>query len=263
MQRLTGVNTEVAGANQYKVALIIASVRTRLNLKAMRPLLSTGIRAIAAAWCLFAFASGLAQAQTATGSVEAGKTKVAMCIGCHGLPDYKASFPEVYRVPMIAGQNAKYIVSALTAYSKGERKHPTMRSIAGSMSEQDMLDVAAFYEVQGGKAVSVSADLAAAPDNIKPLLVKGACVSCHGPNLSTPIDGTYPKLAGQHGDYLYNSLKSYKTEGNALVGRSNGVMVAQVKNFSLKELKLLSAYIGSLPTEMKSVPDPFFHHASR
>ena len=51
-----------------------------------------------------------------------------MCIGCHSIPGYQASFPEVYKVPMIAGQSAKYIVAALNAYKKGERKHPTMRA---------------------------------------------------------------------------------------------------------------------------------------
>ena len=76
----------------------------------------------------------------------AGEKKIAMCVGCHGIGGYQASFPEVHKVPMIAGQNAAYIVASLTAYKKGDRKHPTMRGIAGSMSEQDMADVAARLE---------------------------------------------------------------------------------------------------------------------
>ncbi|MCX7274904.1 MAG: hypothetical protein NTV19_17445 [Burkholderiales bacterium] len=51
----------------------------------------------------------------------------------------------VYRVPMIAGQSAKYIENSLQAYKKGERSHPTMRAIAGSLSDQDMADLAAYY----------------------------------------------------------------------------------------------------------------------
>ncbi len=82
------------------------------------------------------------------GTVEAGKAKVALCIGCHGIAGYKASYPEVYRVPRIGGQNAKYIESALKAYRSGERKHPSMRGIAGSLSDQDMADVAAYYSAQ-------------------------------------------------------------------------------------------------------------------
>ena len=89
---------------------------------------------------------------------KAGEKKAAMCIGCHGIPGYKASFPEVYSVPMIAGQNAKYIVSALTQYKKGDRKHPTMRGVATSLSEQDMADLAAFYSTEA-KAEPVPAAL--------------------------------------------------------------------------------------------------------
>ncbi len=68
-----------------------------------------------------------------------------MCVGCHGINGYQASFPEVHKVPMIAGQSAKYIVAALTAYKNGDRKHPTMRGIADTLTEQDMADLAAYY----------------------------------------------------------------------------------------------------------------------
>src|SRR3546814_11434282 len=69
----------------------------------------------------------------------------SMCIGCHGIPGYKATFPEVYHVPMIAGQNAEYIVAALKEYASGARTFPTMEAIAQSLSEQDMADLAAYY----------------------------------------------------------------------------------------------------------------------
>lgn len=191
------------------------------------------------------------------GDAKAGEKKIAMCIGCHGIPDYKADFPEVHRVPMISGQNAKYIVAALHAYKKGDRKHPTMRGLAGSLSDQDMADIAAYYETHGGKA-DVPAQLPAPSAKVQALLNKGICVSCHGANLSTPIDPSYPKLGGQHRDYLYVALKSYQTEGNAKVGRSNAIMAAQVKAFSHAELKELADYIGSLPPSVKTVPQPRF-----
>ena len=79
-------------------------------------------------------------AQEVKGDAKAGAGKVATCIGCHGIKGYQASFPEVYKVPMISGQGAKYISSALTAYQKGERRHPTMRGIATALSEQDIAD---------------------------------------------------------------------------------------------------------------------------
>ena len=69
---------------------------------------------------------------------------------------------------------------------------------------------------------------------------------------------TYPKLAGQHADYLYVALKSYKTEGQASHGRANAIMQTQVKSFSNAELKALAKYLGSLPGEMKTVPQSRF-----
>jgi cytochrome c553 len=101
---------------------------------------------------VLAGASGLignsAFAADIVGDAKAAHNKVAMCIGCHAIPGYKATFPEVFQVPMIGGQNAKYLENALRAYQKGERKHPTMRDIARGLSEQDIADVAAFYAAQ-------------------------------------------------------------------------------------------------------------------
>ena len=99
---------------------------------------------------LIALAS-LAQVSVAAdvkGDVNAAKNKVAMCVGCHGIPGYKASFPEVYRVPMLGGQSEKYIAAALNAYKKGERKHPSMVGIAAGLSDQDIADVAAYCAQQ-------------------------------------------------------------------------------------------------------------------
>ncbi|HEX7646160.1 MAG TPA: cytochrome c [Noviherbaspirillum sp.] len=92
--------------------------------------------------------ANLAAAADLVGNADAAKNKVAMCIGCHGIPGYKATFPEVYQVPMLGGQSAKYIESALNAYKKGDRKNPSMRGIAGGLSDQDIADVAAYYAQQ-------------------------------------------------------------------------------------------------------------------
>ena len=95
--------------------------------------------------------AGVAQISAAAdikGDAKAAENKVAMCIGCHGIPGYKASFPEVYRVPVLGGQSEKYVASALSAYKKGERNHPTMRGIAAGLSDQDIADLAAYYAQQ-------------------------------------------------------------------------------------------------------------------
>jgi len=187
---------------------------------------------------------------------KAGEKKVAMCMGCHGIPGYQASFPEIHKVPMIAGQGAGYIVAALGEYATGERKHPTMRAIAASLSAQDMADVAAFYEQQG-KAVGEAATntVPPAPSEVAGLLKKGNCVSCHGANFNMPLAPTYPKLAGQHADYLFVALKAYQTKNNPQIGRGNAVMGGMAAPFSHSELKLLAQYIGSLPGELKTVPE--------
>jgi len=86
-----------------------------------------------------------AQADEIKGNATAANAKVWLCVGCHAIPDYRADYPFVYKVPMIGGQNAGYIASALAAYKKGERKHPTMRAIAGALSDQDMADLGEYY----------------------------------------------------------------------------------------------------------------------
>ena len=211
------------------------------------------------AFTLLIALSGLtvaAQAQDIKGDAARGAKINASCIGCHGIPGYQSSFPEVHRVPMISGQNDKYIIGALNAYKRGERKHGTMRAIASSLSEQDMADLAAYYAADGGPAES--AGTATPPPEVAALLTKGACASCHGADFNKPIDGSYPKIAGQYPDYLFSALKSYKIEGSNQVGRGNAIMAAQVKQFSNKELKMLANYLGSLPSDMRTVAQSRF-----
>jgi cytochrome c553 len=205
-----------------------------------------------------------AAAQKTAAAAPAGakslEAKVAMCVGCHGIKGYQATFPEVHKVPMIAGQSAKYLVAALTAYKQGDRKHPTMRGIAESLSDQDMADIAGYYEALGKDAAQnlpAAADKAPSPQ-VAALLQKAACVSCHGANYAKPIDPSYPKIAGQHADYMFVALKAYKTEGNPQVGRSNGVMGAIAKQFSNAELKALAGYVSSLEGDLKTVPEHRF-----
>jgi cytochrome c553 len=200
-----------------------------------------------------------AHAQEIKGDAKAGEKKNAMCIGCHGIVGYQASFPEIHKVPKISGQGEKYIVSALNAYKKGERKHASMRGIAVSLTDQDMADLAAFY-ANSGVVAGAEAPGKAAQGSAKAmeLVTKGACASCHGDSFSKPIDPSYPKIAGQYNDYLYVALKAYKTEGNAQIGRGNAIMGGIAKQFSNAELKEMANYLGKLPGELKTVPENRF-----
>ncbi len=207
-------------------------------------------------------ASALAAALPAQAqNVEEGRKKAAMCIGCHGITGYQASFPEVYKVPMISGQSQAYIAAALNAYRKGDRKHPTMRGIAVSMTDADIADVAAFYARGGSRSpVKPVADTPARQPSaeVAALLNKGACASCHGANYNKPIDGTYPKIAGQHADYLFAALRAYGTEGRGTHGRNNAIMAGQVKNFRRDELKAMANYLASLPGDLHVDDQPPF-----
>ncbi len=111
----------------------------------LRSNLPRAIAVLAATFSCAALAQGQAGDTVVKGDPEAARAKVSMCIGCHGIEGYKASFPEVYHVPMIAGQNAEYIVTALQDYATGARNFPSMEAIAQSLSPQDMADLAAYY----------------------------------------------------------------------------------------------------------------------
>ncbi|MBU68372.1 MAG: cytochrome C [Cupriavidus sp.] len=114
--------------------------------------------------------------------------------------------------------------------------------------------------VLGAAAISAqAADIAAG----KALVEKGGCVACHGKDLNAPISPDYPKLAGQHPDYLYHALLAYQTSGNPIVGRTNAIMAGQVNStpavttkdgkprpFTRGELQDIAAYIGSIKGDL-------------
>lgn len=97
----------------------------------------SGVLALGAAAILFS-------AGVTAGDPEAGRLKADTCLGCHGIPSYKNVYP-TYHVPKLGGQHAQYLADALRAYQAGERPHPTMRAQAATMSEQDILDIAAYF----------------------------------------------------------------------------------------------------------------------
>jgi cytochrome c553 len=109
---------------------------------------------VAVAALAAATASAGAAAQSApAGDAAAGRQKTQMCAGCHGIAGWRTAYPEVYQVPKIVGQHPAYIVKALQAYKSGERRHQSMRAIAGSLTDKDMADLAAYYG-QGATVVA-------------------------------------------------------------------------------------------------------------
>jgi cytochrome c553 len=207
-----------------------------------------------AAAAALTFAAGAAQAQ---GDAQRGSHKVAMCEGCHQIVGYQADFPIVYKVPMIAGQDAAYLAAALTEYRAGDRKFPTMRAIAAPLTDEDIADIAAFYS-QLGKPDGPVPKTLEQPVPAELAAKVATCTSCHGPNFSTPIAPNIPRLAGQYRDYLYFAYRSYAVEGNPHYGRSNAMMAPMSKLLSDAELKDFTTYLSELPGELRTVQDPHF-----
>ncbi len=77
--------------------------------------------------------------------IEAGKAKAAMCAGCHGVN----GIAPLKQYPSLKGQNAPYTVLQLKAFKDGTRKNAVMAPMAAMLSDQDMENIAAYYESLG------------------------------------------------------------------------------------------------------------------
>jgi len=164
------------------------------------------------------------------GDAARGEKLAYTCHGCHGIPNYKNAYP-VYSVPKLGGQHSAYLIVALKAYSSLERPHPTMHSHAITLSEQDMQDIAAYLVGQELKPTGRAVGTAPKASQ--------TCVACHGSD-GVGILPEYPNLAGQHADYIENSLRSYRSGQ-----RKNPVMGGMAGALTDKDIKELAAYYSS------------------
>jgi len=166
----------------------------------------------------------------AAGDVARGEKLAYTCHGCHGIPNHKNAYPN-YSVPKLGGQHTAYLVAALKAYASQERAHSTMYAHAATMSEQDMQDMAAYLAGQEltptGRAVGTTPKAAQ------------TCVACHGSD-GKGILPEYPNLAGQHADYIENSLKGYRSGQ-----RKNAVMAGMAAALTDADIRELARYYSS------------------
>lgn len=102
---------------------------------------AAAIKLLIASGMILSF-SGMAGAAGNTDSIQ---SKIVMCQGCHGIEGYRTAYPYVYHVPKLGGQHSVYLVKALKDYRSGERNHPTMVGIAGTLSDEDIDALAAYY----------------------------------------------------------------------------------------------------------------------
>ena len=145
------------------------------------------------------------------GSIEAGRTKSATCAACHGV-DGNSVTPDW---PMLAGQHASYIVRQLRAFKEGERTDVTMKPFADMLSEQDMLDVAAYFAAQTPTPKGADPALVGLGQQIYrggvPDRGVAACIACHGPQGNGNPLAAYPRIGAQHASYTTKQLNAYRT----------------------------------------------------
>jgi len=180
------------------------------------------------------------------GSYEDGATKAVRCGACHG-PDGNSVNPQW---PSIAGQHAPYIVRQLKAFQNGERTNILMSSQAMTLTEQDMKDVAVFFDAQPAAAKSV-----ADPSLVEKgeALYRGgvkesgaaACLSCHGPTGRGNPSAAYPLLRGQYATYVAATLREYARDDRKSDGPTK-IMRDIAKRLSEDDIVAVAAYVQGL-----------------
>jgi len=211
----------------------------------------------------FCLAVGLAaMSLTAIGAdVAAGKAKTAMCAGCHGA-DGNSPAPTA---PKLIGQNEKYIAKQLkdfiTPVAKGGRFSPIMGGMAASLSETDRANVAAYF---AGQKAPVAAAPAVSDDElaIGERIYRGgneatavpACIGCHGPKGNGNAPAGWPRLAGQHADYVVAQLQQFRLasqypEDTSKGRRNDGdgkIMRDVTSRLTDREISAVAAYVQGL-----------------
>ena len=152
------------------------------------------------------------------------------CLGCHGVVSYNNIYP-TYKVPKLGNQHKDYIVAALKAYRSGERSHTTMKAHAANLSDLDIDKIADYFSSFKAKIVT--------PEDVKIIDEANSCVGCHGVDGNSEVP-TFPRIAGQYEDYLYQSLKSYKNGK-----RNNAIMNGVASTLNDDQMKKLSKYFAS------------------
>jgi cytochrome c553 len=187
-----------------------------------------------------------AAAQEASGSVEAGRSKSATCAACHGA-DGNSVTPDW---PMLAGQHATYIVRQLQAFKNGERTDVTMKPFADLLSEQDMLDVAAYFEAQAPTPKGADPELVGLGQQIYrsgvPARGVAACIACHGPNGAGNPLAAYPRISHQHAAYTTKQLNAYRTGDRRSDVELNQMMRNVAGALFEEEIRALASYVQGL-----------------
>jgi cytochrome c553 len=192
----------------------------------------------------FAASVGFIQVATAQGDAAAGEGKVALCASCHGT----GGVSQIPQNPNLAGQNAGYLVKQLEDYQSGARTDLTMTAMVATLSEQDILDIAAYYaslsvEVTGADPAALELGETLYRAGNKDIAV-AACSACHSPTGQGNGPAGFPSVSGQHAAYTLKQLKDFRagTRANDL----NGMMRTTVERLTDTELEALANYLAGL-----------------
>lgn len=172
-----------------------------------------------------------AQDDPNAGDPERGRILAEPCLGCHGIEGNMTTYPP-YHVPRLGGQNPNYIVKALQGYAGDDREHDGMHAQAADLTEQELRDIGAYFGAEA--AVEANTEVTPPESGIY-------CVSCHGVN-GVSITTEFPHLAGQHADYLNETIRQY-LEGE----RSDISMNAFLNMLTAEQLNELSEFYESQP----------------
>jgi cytochrome c553 len=192
---------------------------------------------------------------SAAGDASAGEDKVMMCMGCHG-SDGNSMVPAF---PKLAGLGEKYITQQLRMVKSGERVIMEMTGILDASTDQDLQDMAAYYDAQV-RTVAGAEDISLVgmsdPQEVLKLgenlyragnLKTGvaACTGCHSPSGNGNGPAGYPGLGGQHADYIEKQLLAYR-RGERVSGGNAIIMQGVAENLSDKEISAVANYISGL-----------------
>ena len=175
---------------------------------------------------------------------QAEATVNQVCAACHAVDGNSASPVN----PKLAGLNYEYINKQLLNFKSGERKSPVMSGIVANLTPQDMQNLAAYYSAQQPKdAKAKDQALALLGQKVYRGGVQGsgvpACASCHGAQ-GKGIPAQFPRLAGQHTDYIYAELNKFRTGERANDGAK--MMRTIAAKMTDADMKAVATYIQGL-----------------
>ena len=200
---------------------------------------------VAALAATSAFANPPAAAPVSKGDPKAAESIVnQVCAACHAVDGNSAAAAN----PKLAGLNAEYLYKQLTEFKSGDRKNAVMSGMVANLTPQDMLNLSAYYSAQQPKpGTSKDQELALHGQKIYRGGVMGAgvpaCASCHGAQ-GKGIPAQFPRLAGQHSDYIYTQLNDFR------VGKRSNDGAKMMRTIAAKmtdaDMKAVASYIQGL-----------------